>query len=117
METTVRPWGNFKIIGNDNNLLIKSITVNPNSRFSLQYHNSRSEFWYVTKGFGYVELGDTVEKLDKVPMFVGSTVKIERTQIHRMTAGPDGITFIEIQQGNILSEEDIVRIEDDFGRK
>lgn len=109
-----RPWGNYKTLAiYPGRYLMKKITVLPNKRISLQYHNHREEIWEILSGSGFVEL-DKDKKIINVT--AGSKVKVRLKQIHRVTAGNDGVVFQEIQQGNILEESDIVRVEDDFGR-
>lgn len=108
-----KPWGSYKTLVVSPRNVIKEITISPNARFSLQYHNHRSEIWTVVSGSGFVELNEGKVRTD---MTVGDSVTIAVSQIHRMTAGDDGIVFTEIQRGNILDESDIVRLEDDYGR-
>lgn len=109
-----RPWGGYSVIESGHgSYLVKRIYVEPNKRFSLQYHNHRSEVWTIVRGSGLVELGTAPSRME---VKVGDTVEIAVGVLHRMTAGPDGVTFIEVQLGDILREDDIVRVEDDYGR-
>lgn len=108
-----RPWGTYRTIEIKNNYQIKNITVKPNKRLSLQYHNNRDEHWTVIKGTGTVQLNEKIINLK-----LNETIFIPKLSKHRMTNNTDkDIEFIEIQIGDYLGEDDIVRIEDDFGRK
>lgn len=84
----------------------------PHKRLSLQYHNHREEHWTVIKGEGVA----TVDKEDFL-MKINNSVYIPVQKIHRMTnATSENVEFLEIQIGDYLGEDDIVRLEDDFGR-
>ena len=111
-----KPWGNYKVL--DQNEItsqspykVKTIRVNPNQKFSLQYHEKRIEHWIVVEGEGVATLDN-----DMIPLSRGKYLYVYYGQIHRITAGSKGITFIEVQQGSECCEEDIVRLEDDYGR-
>ena len=107
-----RPWGYFRVIENDVRWKIKEIRVNPHKRLSLQSHNFREEVWYVIDGTGKAVKGEQI--LDLKP---GVVVKIEKQEIHRIINDSDNLlTLIEIQQGELLEESDIIRYEDDFSR-
>ena len=111
-NTTQRPWGFFTNIMSREGFLVKLIHVNPKSRLSLQSHNHRSEHWHVVKGQATVILGDKNFILN-----VGESVDIRVKQIHSLqnpTENP--VEIIEIQRGEILSEEDIIRYQDIYGR-
>lgn len=105
-----RPWGFFDRFTQDELSTVKIITVSPNKRFSLQKHTHRSEFWRIISGVGTIIIGKhshTAGPGDEFEIHVGI--------IHRMTAGEEGITFLEIALGD-FDENDIVRLSDDFGR-
>lgn len=106
-----RPWGWFETIEEKENYKLKKIYVSPNQQFSLQYHNHREEHWVVVEGSGTITLDEIT-----IPVEVGYSFKIGVKQVHRMKAGPDGILFYEVQMGDKCDEDDIVRIEDDYGR-
>ncbi len=108
----LRPWGNFEVCGIENGALTKRIEVNAGLRFSLQKHLSRSEKWLIVSGRGLV----TVEN-HQWEVVAGAFVEIAVGEIHRMqNIGSLPLVFMELQLGEILEEEDIVRFEDDFGR-
>lgn len=110
-----RPWGRYEVIQQDSseNFLLKKIVVNPSSRLSLQSHEHRSEHWIVTQGKGLVVVGE-----DEVVCALNTHVFIPRGAKHRMqnTSKTEDLVFVEVQVGNILLEEDIVRYEDDYSR-
>lgn len=116
MEKDIRPWGDYKVLDQSDvtsqcSYKVKTIRVNPNQKFSLQYHKRRVEHWIVVDGEGIAILGD-----DMIPLYRGKYIFVNYNQIHRIIAGSTGITFIEVQHGSQCFEEDIVRLEDDFGR-
>lgn len=105
-----RPWGWFETIEESTNYKLKRIYVNPGQQFSLQYHNERDEHWIIVDGSGVVTLNK--EQFDVLP---NEAFFIERGVIHRLKANHEGILFYEVQTG-ICDEDDIERLEDDYGR-
>ena len=111
MSEETRKWGNFKILLDEPNVKIKKITVNPNSRLSLQLHRYRSEWWKIIKGQGLMQVGASEWAVEE-----GDTVNIGRLEVHRITYETDEpLIFVEVQSGECI-EDDIIRIEDDYGR-
>jgi mannose-1-phosphate guanylyltransferase len=110
MNIEKRPWGNFSILQEETDFKVKCIKVNPQESLSLQYHNHRFEDWIIVKGSGIVYNGDETKNC-----IVGDRFHIAPKKIHRATAGLNGLTFIEIQRGS-CDENDIVRLEDRYGR-
>lgn len=109
-----RPWGSFTVLDEGDNYKVKRIEVLPGKRLSYQRHSRRSEHWYVVRGTAKVTLNG-VEKL----VNSGEAIDIARETAHRVE-NPDPhqlLIFIEIQTGDYFGEDDIVRLEDDFGRK
>jgi len=110
----IRPWGMFENMytNNDDTIKVKKIIVNPHSRLSLQSHDCRSEIWFCSEGEGLYQLEDTIYTMTRgMPIFVPINIK------HRIINNSDNpLVIIEIQTGNILTEEDIVRYEDDYNR-
>ncbi len=107
-----RPWGWFEILVKENNYCVKKIYVKPNQRFSLQYHNHRSEHWVVVEGTALVEVEG---KKEFVNVNEGSYVPI--CAMHRLSnPGKIPLKIIEVQCGSYLEENDIERFDDDFGR-
>lgn len=110
MYTEERPWGMFETLCEGPSYKVKRIYVNSNQSFSLQYHDNRWEDWIIVEGGGTINVGEEVNKC-----VVGDRFHISPKTIHRATAGPEGLTFIEIQRG-ICDENDITRLEDNYGR-
>jgi mannose-1-phosphate guanylyltransferase len=113
---TNRPWGTYEILQEKRegeNFLIKKIVVNPNSRLSLQSHAHRSEHWIVVQGSGKVTVGE-----DDVVCGINSQLFIPRGAKHRITntSMENILVFVEVQVGDVLQEDDIVRYQDDYGR-
>lgn len=105
-----RPWGNFRQFTCNDSSTVKIITVNPNEVLSLQSHQKRSEFWRVISGDGRVQIGE--EKKDTI---TGDEHEIQIGEKHRLFAGSNGITVLEIATGE-FDENDIVHYEDKYGR-
>lgn len=111
-EKVVRPWGYFINIANGDGYLSKIIHVNPEGKLSVQSHNYRSEHWFVIKGKAKVIL-DKKEFL----LNTGDSIDIPLKAIHSIQNPYDNeLEIIEIQQGTVLSEDDIIRYEDIYGR-
>ena len=109
-----RPWGSYKVLEEEkNSFKIKRIKVSQGKKLSCQMHYHRSEHWIVVKGMAKMTIDD-VEKL--VP--AGESIFIKPGQKHRLeNPGKIPLEIIEVQMGNYLEEDDIVRFEDDYGRK
>ena len=109
-----RPWGNYLILEEEkNSFRIKRIKINPGKKISHQLHYKRSEHWVVVKGVARVTL-DEEERI----MNAGESVDIRAGQKHRLeNAGESILEIIEIQMGEYLEEDDIVRFDDEYGRK
>ena len=107
-----KPWGSYRTIEQKDNYQIKHIRVQPRKRLSLQYHFKRDEHWIIIKGIGTCQLDNK-----SIELGLNDTIFIPRESKHRMTNNTDEfVEFIEIQIGDYLGEDDIIRIEDDFGR-
>jgi mannose-6-phosphate isomerase len=108
-----RPWGWFETLAEGPDYRVKRLYLNPGRRISLQRHGHRSEHWVVVNGSGW--LTSNGETTAAVP---GTALFIPVAAIHRAEADGDasGLEIIEVQRGNWLSEDDIERFEDDFGR-
>ena len=112
LETDVRPWGSYEVLVDECDHKVKRIVVKPGMRLSYQLHARRSEHWFVVRGAGVVTLDDTL-----VPVGAGSTVDIALGVSHRIeNTGLDDLLLVEVQHGEYFGEDDIVRLEDDFGR-
>ncbi len=108
--TENRPWGSFTQFSKNEPSTVKIITVNSNAALSLQHHAKRREFWKIIGGEGIVTVGE-----EEYSAKVGDEFMIEIGELHRIKAGENGITFLEIAFGD-FDEADIVRIEDEYGR-
>lgn len=107
-----RPWGHYEILSERENHKVKSIIVQPGKRLSLQKHKRRAEHWVVVSGTAIVTLGEK-----EIPLKAGESVDIPRGAVHRITnPGTEPLTFVEAQMGDYFGEDDIIRLEDDFGR-
>ncbi len=107
-----RPWGSYTILDEAADYKVKRIEVLPGRRLSLQRHRRRSEHWYFVRGHGTVRLGD--RELAAAP---GVAADIPAGTLHRVGCeGSTPLVFIEIQRGDYFGEDDIERLEDDFGR-
>ena len=108
-----RPWGSFEVLSDDgSDHKVKRITVLPGRRLSLQYHGRRREHWIVVSGEALVTVGE-----ERVRLSSAQAVDIPRRAAHRIeNVGQGDLVFIEVQQGDYFGEDDIVRVEDDFGR-
>jgi glycosyltransferase involved in cell wall biosynthesis/quercetin dioxygenase-like cupin family protein len=108
-----RPWGYYETISESSDSKVKHITVYSGKRLSLQRHKQRDEHWYVIKGTGLVRLNDKDFQLQS-----GDSIDIPKGALHRITnTRQDNLVFIEVQTGEYFGEDDIERIEDDFGRE
>ena|SRR5215475_14166082 len=107
-----RPWGNFTVLDEGETYKVKRIEVLAGKRLSYQKHSSRSEHWMIVAGRAKVTL-DGRETI----IATGGTVDIPIGAAHRIENVDDRtLVFIEIQRGSYLGEDDIQRLQDDFGR-
>lgn len=108
-----RPWGAFEGIDAENGFQVKRITVNPGSTLSLQKHHHRAEHWIVVRGTALVTKGD-----EEILVTEDQSTYIPLGTVHRLhNPGKIPLELIEVQTGNYLGEDDIVRLEDVYGRK
>ena len=107
-----RPWGSYTVLEEGRNFKVKRIEVLPGKRLSYQKHSQRAEHWFVIEGTAKVTLDDRdllISAGEAIDIPVGSAHRVENP-------GTEDLIFIEVQRGNYLGEDDIVRLEDDFGR-
>ena len=110
--TEIRPWGSFTTLEEGTGYKIKRIEVNPGHRLSLQMHHHRSEHWIVVSGTAKVVCGDE----EKVFSSNQSTY-VPQCTAHRLeNPGVIKLVLIEVQNGQYLGEDDIVRFQDDYAR-
>lgn len=111
-ESNIRPWGRYDILLDANETKVKLITVNPSSKLSYQYHEKRKEQWVVVEGQLTLILNDVELVLNP-----GMTVAIYPGDKHRAWNKTDKVVkFVEVQTGSYFGEDDIIRLEDDYGR-
>jgi len=111
-EENVRPWGRYDVLEVAPDHQVKTITVLPKKRLSLQAHKRRSEHWVIVRGAAVA----TLDGRD-IPLGPGEHIFIGAGCVHRMeNPGPEPLVFIEVQVGDYFGEDDIIRFEDDFGR-
>lgn len=107
-----RPWGWYESMSKENGYQVKRIFVTPGASLSLQSHEHRSEHWTVASGKALVQLGEKT-----FPLETNQGVYIERKTKHRLSNPTNtDLIIIEVQIGDYLEEDDIVRYEDDYGR-
>ena len=108
-----RPWGTWEVLDSGDGFCVKRILVTPGNILSLQSHNYRSEHWIIVSGEAMVTLGE-----DKIARKANESVYIPVGTKHRIqNNGKIDMEFIEIQTGETLDEDDIIRYEDTYGRK
>lgn len=107
-----RPWGTWEVLDTGTKHIVKKITVMPDKILSLQMHYHRTEHWIIVDGEAEVTLG---EKVFTAP--TDTAIRIEKEQKHRIANKTDKpMVFIEVQTGDTLDENDIIRFEDNYGR-
>ncbi len=107
-----RPWGGFTVLDEGAGYKVKRIEVLPGTRLSYQRHTRRSEHWMVVQGRARVTLDG-----QELSLSTGQTIDVPSGTAHRIeNVGDESLIFIEIQQGSYLGEDDITRLEDDYGR-
>ncbi len=107
-----RPWRSFQSLDAVNGFQVKHLTVNPGTRLSLQRHNHRAEHWVVVQGTARVTQGEEVFDVE-----LNQSTYIPLGVQHRLeNRGTGPVRVIEIQSGNYLGEDDIVRFDDIYGR-
>ena len=107
-----RPWGSYTVLEEAPTFKVKRIEVLPGKRLSYQKHSQRAEHWFVVQGTAKVTLDDneiTVRAGESIDIAIGAAHRIENP-------GNEDLIFIEVQRGNYLGEDDIVRLQDDYGR-
>jgi mannose-6-phosphate isomerase len=108
----VRPWGSWEVLDLGPGYKVKRITVHSHSRLSLQTHACRAEHWVVVAGVATCTIGDR-----EVVLRPGERAHVPLGAPHRISNHEDGdLILVEVQSGDYLGEDDIVRLEDDYGR-
>ena len=108
-----RPWGSYESVDSGDGFQVKRIIVKPRAKLSLQKHQHRAEHWVVVRGEALVTRGTEVFRLQ-----ANQSTYIPVGEIHRLeNEGTEPLHLIEVQSGSYLGEDDIVRLEDSYGRK
>lgn len=113
-EHDERPWGSYTVLedAEPEGFKVKRLTVMPGHRLSYQRHARRAEHWFVVSGTATVTIDDIVSE---VP--TGAAIDVALGAAHRIeNRGTAPMTFVEVQQGEYLGEDDIERLQDDYGR-
>lgn len=107
-----RPWGSYEVLALGTRFQVKRIIVNPSEVLSLQLHHHRAEHWVVVSGTAKVTVGETIVLLHE-----DQSTYIPLGTVHRLeNPGKIPLEIVEIQSGSYLGEDDIVRLEDTYGR-
>lgn len=106
------PWGRWFVIQDELDFKVKRIEVFPGKKLSYQKHLKREEHWQIVRGEGKVTIDGREYLLGS-----GDCINIGKEELHRIeNTGRETLVFIEVQRGEYFGEDDIVRIEDDYGR-
>lgn len=106
------PWGRWEVLLDEPTYKVKRITVLSDKRLSYQKHFKREEHWTIVQGEALVTLDGR-----EIPLQAGATIHIPCETAHRIAnPGPHELVFIEVQRGTYFGEDDIVRLQDDYGR-
>ena len=112
LEKSERPWGHYEVLQESKTHKVKCIWVKPGARLSYQRHKFRAEHWFIVQGTGEVTIDGKTS-----PVKAGDTVEFPIGVLHRMAnTGSEEIIFVEVQTGTYFGEDDIERVEDDYGR-
>lgn len=111
-KTVYRPWGWYTVLNEGNGFLTKCIQVNPGGKLSLQLHHHRAEHWVVLEGKALVLCGE-----EEYTLLPGESINIDIEEQHSLQNPYDEpLKIMEVQRGDILDENDIVRLSDIYGR-
>ncbi len=112
-EFVEKPWGWYKVLIETDKYKVKELLVKPGHLLSYQTHKRRAEHWFIAKGEAYAIIDDK-----KIELMAGESVDIPVETKHRIgNNSKDDMVFIEVQTGNYFGEDDIIRIEDNYGRE
>ncbi|MEI6763626.1 MAG: phosphomannose isomerase type II C-terminal cupin domain [Actinomycetes bacterium] len=112
LEKSERPWGRYEVLQESQTHKVKCIWVSQGKRLSYQRHAKRAEHWFIVQGSGEVTIDGVIK-----PISTGDTVDFGIGVLHRISnTGDQEIIFVEVQTGTYFGEDDIERVEDDFGR-
>lgn len=107
-----RPWGYYEVLLEDTEHKVKRIVVYPGARLSLQRHRHRDEHWLIVSGEAELTLNT-----EEITLGKGQSIDIPRGALHRVwNRGQEALVIVEVQTGDYFDENDIERLEDDYGR-
>ena len=106
-ESAARSWGHWYVLSKGDNYKVKKLVISPGQSISNQYHNHRTETWFIVAGRGQAFIDSDIEVLN-----VGTIITIKPKSIHQVKnlSEHDDLVAIEVQTGKICEEEDIVRV-------
>ena len=111
-ERADRPWGYYLVLYEGDGCKVKRFLVRPGRRLSLQRHRHRAEHWHLVRGEAVV-----TRDWEMIRVRAGDSLDIPLGAVHRIeNVGEEDVIVIEVQKGDYLGEDDIERLEDDFGR-
>ena len=112
LEKSTRPWGRYEVLQETSFFKVKCIYISSGKRLSYQRHEYRAEHWYFVQGEAEVTLNGVITHHT-----AGDSLTIKVADLHRVSnIGDREVIFLEVQTGTYFGEDDIERIEDDFGR-
>lgn len=112
LEKSDRPWGSYEVLGEFADYKVKTICVKPGCRLSYQRHAKRAEHWFIVAGNPEVTIDGVIKNIGP-----GDSVQFPIGVLHRIAnPGAIDVIFVEVQTGTYFGEDDIERVEDDFGR-
>ncbi len=110
--TEKRPWGSYTVLCEGPGYKVKKVSVSPGQRLSYQFHSRRQEHWMLVEGVATITLEGKEYRLE-----VGQTFNVPMGARHSLAnASTIPMSIIEVQRGDYTGEDDIVRLDDDFGR-
>jgi mannose-6-phosphate isomerase-like protein (cupin superfamily) len=107
-----RPWGRYDVLADEPTHKVKRLTVEPGQRLSYQRHSKRAEHWFVVGGEGVVTIDGQEQSVR-----AGTAIDVPMGAAHRIAStGTEPLVFVEVQLGSYFGEDDIERLDDDYGR-
>jgi mannose-6-phosphate isomerase len=112
VEFETKPWGGYEVLSDAPTHKVKRLTVEPGRRLSYQRHAKRAEHWFVVGGEGVV----TIDGREQA-VAAGTAIDVPVGAAHRIAStGSEPLVFVEVQHGSYFGEDDIERLDDDYGR-
>lgn len=112
-----RPWGKYAVLSQGPDFTVKHLVVYPGGKTSIQSHEGREEYWTVADGIATVVYGEDMSDITSTRIRTGGVFHVKLGQIHRLQNDEkDELHVVEIWKGSVLSEDDIKRYQDSYGR-